>query len=122
VNNVGDLWELDLADMSSLASHNDGHKYLLKAIDAFSKYPYYVPIRSKTSETVASAFRSILSRTRHRKPLVVQTDNGQGFVNAKFGKLLDGEGIKMRVCGNRDVKCAIVELFKRTLNSKLYRV
>jgi hypothetical protein len=37
VNNVGDLWQLDVADMSSLAWHNDGHKYLFNAIVAFSK-------------------------------------------------------------------------------------
>jgi hypothetical protein len=34
---VKDLWELDLADMSSLTSHNIENKYLLNAIDAFSK-------------------------------------------------------------------------------------
>ena len=66
VFNVGDLWELDLVDMSSLFSHNDGHKYLFNAIDAFSKYAYSVPIRSKTCEIVASAFLSILTRTRGR--------------------------------------------------------
>lgn len=60
-----------MTDMSSLASHNDGHKYLLSAIGAFSKYAYSVPTRSKTSEAVASALRSLLSRTRDRKPLVV---------------------------------------------------
>jgi hypothetical protein len=42
---VGDL---DLAGMSFLAPHNDGHKYLPNAIDAFSKYAYSVPMRSKT--------------------------------------------------------------------------
>ena len=68
MNNVGDLWELDLEDMSSLTSHNDGYKYLLNAIDAFSKYAYSVPIRSKAGETVVSAFRSILARTIGRRP------------------------------------------------------
>jgi hypothetical protein len=67
VNNV----MLDLADMSSLASHVEGHKFILNAIDAFSKYSYSLPIRFKTGEAVASAFRSILSRNRGRIPLVV---------------------------------------------------
>ena len=107
---MGDVWELDLADMSSLASHNDGHKYRL---NTFSKYAYSFPIRSKTGEAVASAFRSILSRTRGIKPLVVRTDKGIEFVNAKFRNLLDGEVIEMRVCRNSDVKCAIVECFTR---------
>jgi len=47
VNKVGDLWALDLVGMGSLASH-DGHRYILNAIDTFSKYAYSVPICSKT--------------------------------------------------------------------------
>jgi hypothetical protein len=101
--------------MSSLASHNDGHNYLLNAKDAFSMNAYSLPIRSKTSEAVALAFQSILSRTRERKPLVVRTDKGKEFVNTKFRKLLVGEGIEMRVCRNPNVKCPIVERFNRTL-------
>jgi transposase InsO family protein len=121
VNNVGDLWELDLTDMSSLTSHNSGYKYLLNAIDAFSKFAYSVPIRFKTAEAVVSAFRSILARTGGRRPLVVRTDKGKEFVNVKFRKLLDTEEIEMRVCRNPDVKCAIVERFNMTSKSKLYK-
>jgi transposase InsO family protein len=121
VNNVGDLWELDLADMSLLASYNGGHKYLLNAIDAFSKYTYSVPISSKTAGAVASAFRSILTKNGDRRLLVVRTDKGKEFVNSKFRYLLDSKGIEMRVCRNPDVKCAIVERFNKTLKSKLYK-
>jgi len=53
VNKVGELWELDLAYMDSLASHNDGHRYNLNTNDAFSKYAYTLPIRSKTGDTIA---------------------------------------------------------------------
>jgi len=42
-------------------------------------------------------------------------------MNARYSKLLDGQGIKMRVCRNSDVKCAVMERFKRTLKSKLYK-
>lgn len=35
---------------------------------------------------------------------------GKEFVNARFRKLLDGEGIEMRVCRNVHVKCATLEL------------
>lgn len=61
MNNVGDLWELDLADMDSMALHKEGHSYFLNATDA-SKYAYSVPIRSKTGEAVVLAIRSILAR------------------------------------------------------------
>jgi len=57
MNNLGEFWELVLSDMCSLASHIDGFKYILNAIDAFSKYAYSVPKRSKTNEAVAADFR-----------------------------------------------------------------
>jgi transposase-like protein len=91
---------MGLADMSSLASHNGGQKYLLNAIDAFSKYAYSVPIRSKTAGAVASAFRSILAKNCGRRPLVVRTDKCKDFVNAKFRELLGSKGIEMGVCRN----------------------
>ena len=100
--------EVGSEDMSSLASQNDGHKYLLNAIDAFSIYASLVPMRSKTGEAVASAFRFLLSRTMGRISLVVRTDKGKEFVKAKFRKLLDGEEIEMGVCGNPDGKFVIV--------------
>ena len=32
------LWDVDLADVSNLAKYNDGTRYLLVAIDVFSRY------------------------------------------------------------------------------------
>jgi hypothetical protein len=57
INNVDDMWELVLADICSLVSH-DGHRYLLNAIDGFSKYAYSVPIPIKMTEAVSYAFCS----------------------------------------------------------------
>ena len=34
---IGDLYQIDLADLSSLATHNDGMRYLLTCRDVFSK-------------------------------------------------------------------------------------
>jgi len=112
VNNVGDMWELALSEMGSLASHNDWHKYLRNAFDAFSKYAYSVPTRSKTGKAVAAAVRSILARTgSSRGPLAVRTVKGKEFVNAKLHKLLNNEGIEMRMCRNPDLKYAIFGAF-----------
>ena len=120
VNNLVDLWEFDLTDMSFLISHDGGNKYLLNAYYAFSKYAYSVPIRSKAAEAVVSAFRSILARTSGRRPLVVRMDKGKEFVNTKFRKLLGTEGMEMKLCRNPDVKCAIVERINKSLRSKRY--
>ena len=39
------IWGLDLADMESLSKYNKGIKYLLCAIDLFSKYAWVIPIK-----------------------------------------------------------------------------
>ena len=38
---------VDLADMQPLSRYNKGFKYLLCAIDCFSKYAWVIPIRDK---------------------------------------------------------------------------
>ena len=42
--NIG---EVDLGDMQSLSKKNKGIKYLLCAIDLFSKYAFVVPLKDK---------------------------------------------------------------------------
>ena len=41
------IWGVDLADMQSLSKKNKGYKYLLCAIDLFSKYVFVVPLKDK---------------------------------------------------------------------------
>ena len=67
------LWQVDLADLNSLAVHNDGFKYLLTCIDCFSRYAWAVPIKNKTATSVTDAFASLISL---RKPTYVQSDKG----------------------------------------------
>ena len=41
------IWGVDLADMQSVSKCNKGIKYLLCAIDLFSKYVWVVPLKDK---------------------------------------------------------------------------
>ena len=51
------IWGVDLADMQSLSKYNKGIKYLLCAIDLFSKYAYVIPIKDKKGTTIYNAFK-----------------------------------------------------------------
>ena len=50
------IWGIDLADMESLSKFNKGIKYLLCAIDLFSKYAWVIPIKDKKGTSIVNAF------------------------------------------------------------------
>ena len=56
------IWGVDLADMQLLSKYNKGIKYLLCAIDLFSKYALVVPIKDKKGTSIVNAFRKIISQ------------------------------------------------------------
>ena len=51
------LWGIDLADMQSLTRYDKGFKYLLSAIDLFSKYTLVIPIKDKKSTSINNALK-----------------------------------------------------------------
>ena len=58
------IWGVDLADMQSLSKYHKGTKYLLYAIDLFSKYAWVAPLKDKTGITIVNAFQKIISKGR----------------------------------------------------------
>ena len=55
---------VDLADVQSLSNYNKGIKYLLCAIDLFSKYAWVVPLKDKRGISIVNAFPKIVSKER----------------------------------------------------------
>ena len=51
------IWGVDLADMQSLSKYNKGNKYLLCAIDIFSKYVWVLPLKDKKGTSVVNGFQ-----------------------------------------------------------------
>ena len=50
--------------MQSLSKCNKGIKYLLCAIDLFSKHGYVVPFKDKRGISIVNAFQKIISKWR----------------------------------------------------------
>ncbi len=114
---VGEQYQVDLCDMSALASENQGFRYLLTCIDIFSKRAWALPIKRKTAEECAVAFAKVLVDGVPRK---VQADDGKEFKGA-FKRLLDQHGIHFFIATNTDIKCAVVERFNRTLKTRMWK-
>ena len=115
---IGDLFQIDLVDLSSLASFNDGTRYLLTCIDVFSKRAWAIPVRRKTARDVVEAFEKILA---DEKCNMVQSDKGTEFLNSSFQSMLKRHGIKFYTSENEDLKATVVERFNRTLKEKMFR-
>jgi len=73
---ISDLYQIDLADMSSLSIFNEGMRYLLTCIDVFSKRAWAVPVKTKSGRDVTEAFEKILDDGQCN---MVQSDKGTEF-------------------------------------------
>ena len=54
------IWGVDLVDMQSLSRKNKGIKYLLCAIDLFSKYAFVILLKDKKGISIVNAFNKII--------------------------------------------------------------
>lgn len=115
---IADLYQIDLVDLSTLSTFNDGVRYLLTCIDVFSKRAWAVPVRTKSGRDVTEAFEKILD---DRSCNMVQSDKGREFLNSSFQSMLQRRGIKFYTSENEDLKAAVVERFNRTLKTKMFR-
>ena len=64
VNDPNELIQMDFADMQNVARYNDGYRYILCAIDAFSRYATCIPVKNKTGPIIATVIKSILSKMK----------------------------------------------------------
>jgi len=60
---IGDLLQIDLVDLTSLSSFNDGMRYLLTCIDVFRKRAWAVQVARKSARDVVEAFEKDFSRS-----------------------------------------------------------
>ena len=112
------IWGVDLADMQSLSKKNKGIKYLLCAIDLYSKYAFVVPLKDKKGISIVNAFNKIIKQS-NRKPNKIWVDQGGEHYNRVFKKWLSDNDIIMYSIFNEG-KSVVAERFIRTLKNKLY--
>ena len=96
--------------MQLLSKYNEGTRYLLCAIDFFSKYDFVVPLKDKKGTTIVNAFQSILDNSKRRPNKSYNS----------FKKYLKDNNIEMYSAHNEG-KSAVPERFIRTLKNKIYK-
>ena len=112
------IWGADLADMQSLSRKNKGIKYLLCAIDLYSKYAFVIPLKDKKGIIIVNASNKIIKQSE-RKPNKIWVGQEGEFYNNVFKKWLSDNDIIMNSTYNEG-KSVVTERFIRALKNKLY--
>ena len=105
--------------MQSLSRENKGIKYLLCAIDLFSKYAFVILLKDKKGISIVNAFNKIIKQS-NKKPNKIWVDQGGEFYNNVLKKWLSDNDIIMYSTYNEG-KSVVAERFIRTLKNKLYK-
>ena len=84
----------DLADMQLIRKFNKGFRFLLCAIDIFSKYARAVALKDKKGVSIVDAFQKLLKES-NRKPNKIWVDKGSEFYNSSFKKWLKDNDIEI---------------------------
>ena len=117
VYSVNDQWQVDLIDLSKYSRWNAGYKYLLCAIDAFSRKSFVVAMKRKSDTT--DAMKAILDV---EKPILMQSDNGTEFLNNSFQSLLQAKAVRHVTVNVGDHnRQGLIERFNQTIENSIAR-
>ena len=79
--------------MQSLSKYNKEIKYLLSAVDLFSKYAWIISLKDKKGTSIVNAFQKIISKGRKRNK--IWANQGSEFYNQSFKNFLKINNIEM---------------------------
>lgn len=111
--------QADLIHVDDLAERNDGVRYLLALIDAFTRKLWVLPLPNKSGRTVREAFKQWLF-VIEQPPRSIFFDRGKEFVNRWVTGLLRGRGIRT-LFPKSDIKAGTVERVNRSIQNLLYK-
>lgn len=119
---IGETIQSDLIEMQPFKSENRGYRYILIAIDIFSKMLYAEPLLNKTASATTKAmeriFRKIYNDT-NRPIRNLHTDNGREYYNSEMKQLLDKHKIN-HYSTYSIMKASIIERAIRTWKKLMY--
>ena len=98
-----------------MASANDNYRYLLTAIDIFSRYAFVVPLKNKTASVFLNGFKAIIKKAK-RPPQKILADRGTEIKNKLFKDYCRRNNVTLLHSDNF-VHAPFVERFNQSLKS-----
>jgi transposase InsO family protein len=84
---------IDLVDLKAYVKNNDGKRYLLNVVDAFTQYVWAFALTRKTAVAVQECLLPIFDV--FGPPSRIQSDNGGEFIGKELKRPMAALGIKM---------------------------
>ena len=109
----------DLVDYSKLP--RKGYRYILNAVDVFSRRVESALLKDKTSRSIQRGFEEVFRRFGDRQPSKIWFDQEAGVVSNETKAWLEQRGIGLYHTYGITSKVSIAERFNRTQKSILYR-
>jgi transposase InsO family protein len=94
IRRLRQMFQMDLTEVTKIAEHNEGYKYILVVIDCFSRKVWVRLLKNKTAKEVLSNFKNILKETGSVESVV--SDRGMEFMNKEMKKFLSDSNIQLK--------------------------
>ena len=119
-SHVGEEWFADLCFMDKFGRVNKGYHYILLVVDAYSRYCFGVPLKTKNIGEAVEGFKEILKEGK--KPEVLCSDQGSEFIGKAFINMLKEEGIIPQIVEKGDHHAlGIIDRLTRTIKNIIYK-
>ena len=118
IKSIDDTWSSDLLEMNDYGPKNNrGYRYILVVIDNFSKFGWTIPLKIKYAQPITDAFSQFI-KTSRRKPNLLETDDGNEYVNKIFNDFLNKHSVK-RYSRKTPLGAVFAERFNRIIRNLL---
>ena len=115
----GQIMQMDLVEMRSIAKSNKNYNYILNVIDCFSKKLYSEKTKTKKGYEIAEKLKLILYRMDYSVQSLI-FDEGKEFLNKQVGMLLKKMGIHWYHI-KTTTKAGAVERVNKTVKSMIWK-
>ena len=112
-------FQIDLIELGKFSAVNNEIKYLLSAIDIFTRFAFVEPLKNKTAQSFMDGFKSIIRRAK-KCPKRILADKGGEIKNRIFQDYCKQNNILLIHSENLN-HAPFVERFNRTLKNIMFR-
>ena len=107
--------EIDLIDMTSKASENNGYRYAVAGIDIFSKFGWALPIKTKQPHDVLDGLKEVLNKIGI--PEMLYSDSEGSFNSTDFVRFINSKNIKHIFTNSH---AHFIEAFNKTIKQQIH--